>query len=154
MNLRMMKNLKQILAATATSLVIFISSCDKTEQYALTCRIDGQEWLSKGTVMAIVGANGLLINATSNTLFPIALSIKNYDSLGVYALDSLNNAFLYGSSLSSGYYAKFAKPGIVEVTEFNAADKKVKGTFSLTAYKTNGDSVMVTDGTFNIFYQN
>ncbi len=152
MNVRMLKNLKQILAAT--SLVAIVSSCDKNEQYALTCRIDGQEWLSKGTVMAIVGANGLLINATSNTLFPIALSIQHYDSLGIYPLDSLNNAFLYGSSLSSGYYAKFSKPGIVEVTEFNAGDKKVKGTFSLTAYKANGDSIKVTEGTFNIYYQN
>lgn len=150
----MIKNLKQILWVTVTLLVVITSGCNKSEQYALTCRIDGQEWLSKGSVMAIVGANGLLINATSNTLYPIALSIKHYDSLGVYALDSVNNAFLYGSSLSSGYYAKYSKPGIVEVTEFNANDKKVKGIFSLTAYKTNGDSVKVTDGTFNIFYQN
>jgi len=150
----MMKNLPQILLISVASITIILSSCDKTEQYALTCRIDGQEWLSKGTVMAIVGANGLLINATSNTLYPIALSIKNYNNPGVYALDSLNNAFLYGSSLSSGYYARFAKPGIVEVTEFNAADKKVKGKFSLTAYKMNGDSVVITEGTFNVYYQN
>ncbi|MCX7744222.1 MAG: DUF6252 family protein [Flavobacteriales bacterium] len=149
-----MKNLKLFSILGALSIIIFLNSCDKSEQYAVTCRIDGQEWLSKGTVLAIVGANGLLINATSNTLYPIAISIKNYDSLGVYALDSLNNAFLYGSSLSSGYYARLAKPGIIEVTEFSAADKRVKGTFSLTAFKTNGDSVVVTDGTFNVFYQN
>jgi hypothetical protein len=149
-----MMNLKHILIVSFLSFIVFLSSCDKTEQYAVTCRIDGQEWLSKGTVMAIVGANGLLINATSNTLYPIAISIQHYDSLGVYALDSLNNAFLYGSSLSSGYYARLAKPGIIEVTEFNAADKKVKGTFSLTAFKANGDSVVVTEGTFNVYYQN
>lgn len=149
-----MINLKHISKFFALSILFFLSSCDKAEQYAVTCRIDSQEWLSKGTVMAIVGANGLLINATSNTMYPIAISIKNYNSLGVYALDSLNNAFLYGSSLSSGYYARLAKPGIIEVTEFNAADKKVKGTFSLTAFKANGDSVVVTEGTFNVYYQN
>ncbi|MBE2247646.1 MAG: hypothetical protein IAE67_10345 [Candidatus Competibacteraceae bacterium] len=135
---------------------VLVWGCDKSEQYAVTARIDGVEWISKGAVPAILTANGLLINASNPTQSPIAISIDDlvYNVIGSHPIDSTNNAFLYGSSITTGYFAKPSNPGALNITEVDASEKRVKGTFELMTYSLAGDSVHVTDGTFNIVYQN
>ncbi|MCZ2444146.1 MAG: hypothetical protein LC101_10275 [Flavobacteriales bacterium] len=146
-----MKQVRAFLILGALSLL----ACNASDQYAVTARIDGMEWMSKGAVPAILTVNSLLINASNPTQTPIAISINSsmYNVIATHPLDSVQNAFLYGSSLSTGYYAKPSNPGQITILEVDANEKRVKGSFELMAYSASGDSVHVTDGTFNIVYQ-
>ena len=134
---------------------ILITSCEKNDNYAVSCKINGSDWISDGVTMAAIGTNGLLINATSNSKPTIALLIDKelYDSVGVYSLDSINNSFLYGNNFTDGFFVKTNKPGTIEVTSFDGSDKNITGKFNLTAFNNNGDSIVVTEGLFDLYFQ-
>ncbi len=146
--------MKKIILYTFIFSILFMS-CEKDDNYAVSCKINGNDWISDGVTMAAIGSNGLLINATSNSKPTIALLIDKelYDSVGVYSLDSTNNSFLYGNNFADGFFVKTNKPGVIEVTSFDGSDKKITGKFNLTAFNNNGDSIVVSEGLFDLYYQ-
>jgi hypothetical protein len=130
-----------------------ISGCSGEDQYAVSAKVGSVNWYSNSYAQAALGTSRLIINARSKDYPEIALSILNYDMPGTFPIDSSSNAFLYGNNLASGYYMRSSQPGTITITAFDAQARRIQGTFSGTAFSSAGDSVLVTDGKFDVNYQ-
>ena len=90
--------------------------------------------------------------STNQAQFVTAFEFDN-ETPGTYPIDHINNFFAYGDT-STGYYAQASNPATLTVTEFNTTDKKFVGTFNGMLYNYGKtDSVLITDGKFNLHYQ-
>lgn len=144
------------------SMLLFINlllqSCDNNSTYSVTANIDGLPWKSDGYVQANEADSFLIINAFSDDQTFIALEFKQYETPGTYSLDSSSNAFgfgtYFGSSSTLTHYTSANRPGIFTITSFSASDKKIKGNFELTAFTSTHDSIRVSDGSFDVNFQN
>jgi hypothetical protein len=137
-------------AGIALSIAAF-SSCDTDSQYSVTATIDGQSWQSTGGVNAFRGDTVILINAFSDTDPLVALEFSEFDTEGTFVLDSLHNAFGYGTG-PNAYYTSSSRPGTFTITAFDSGDKNLIGTFSVVAFRGPTDSIAVTDGKFDVHY--
>jgi len=135
-----------------------LQSCDKNSIYSVTATIDGLPWQSDGYVQANEADSFLIINAFSDDQTFIALEFNQYESSGSFSLDSSNNAFGYGTYFGSSstltHYTSALRPGSFTITSFSASDKKIKGNFELTAFTSTNDSIRVTNGNFDVNFQN
>lgn len=136
------------LAGALVVLTGLLSSCDPNSQYAVTAKVNGQTWQSTGGVSAIKGTYTLLINAYSDNQPAIILSFTDFETPGVYALDSTNNAASYGS-----YVVRPNRPGTFSITSYHASDKHIAGSFSFKGFSSPTDSMVVTDGAFDLHFQ-
>lgn len=136
------------LAATLT----FLTSCNDDDIYSVSLKVDGQSWVSNGYAAGVQTQSGVLINATNKTLPVFILHIGQFANPGVYAIDSVNNFMQFGES-SGAYKNRATRPGIVVVTEVEPSKKRIVGQFSGPLYNSNNDSIMITEGKFDINYQ-
>ncbi len=130
------------------------SSCDN-ESSAITAIVDGQLWESDSFTRALVANSGrLIINGESRTFRPMAFSLSNYNPAGDYALDSINNSFLFGADVATGFFVRSTRPGQLTISELsmpNAGSRgSMKATFSLTAFNLGGDSISVSEGNMDL----
>lgn len=148
-----MKNI--FLGALAFLSSTFFFSCDVTDNYALSAKVNNQQWLSEKGVAAVMGNQGIILNALNNSKPAIAMVIKDLTP-GDYPLDGVNNSFLYAfqGDQGGGYSAIPARPGRLLITKHDPTEKLITGTFEVVAYnELNGDSIRVTEGKFDVYYK-
>lgn len=147
-----MKNLKLFLTAAICFLLV---NCDPAEQYPVSFKYNGTSWYAVSSP-AIVTGGKLYINAnsTNQAQNPISMTLTQYTVLDTFDLDSATNAFLFGQSFATGYYAKSSNPAKIIIKEYNAGDKHVVADFYGWLFNFNHvDSVLITDGRFDLRYQ-
>lgn len=130
------------------------SSCDN-ESSAITAIVDGQLWESDSFTRALVANSGrLIINGESRTFRPMAFSLSDYNPAGEYAIDSLDNSFLFGEEVATGFYVRSSRPGQLTISELTMPDGGTRGsmkaTFSLTAFNLGGDSISISEGNMDL----
>lgn len=148
-----MKNI--FLGALAILSSALFSSCDVTDNYALTAKINNQQWLSEKGVAAVMGEHAIIINALNNSKPAIAMVIKDLTP-GEYPLDGVNNSFLYAfqGDQAGGYAATSSSPGKILIIKHDPTEKLITGTFEVVAHnELNGDSIRVTEGKFDVYYK-
>ena len=132
-----------------------LSSGCENESSAVTAIVDGQLWESDSFTRALVANSGrLIINAESRTFRPMAFSLSNYSPSGEYALDSVNNSFLFGEEVATGYFARSGHPGKLTISEVSLPQDgdrgNMKAAFSLTAFNLGGDSISISEGIMDL----
>lgn len=132
---------------------LLFTGCEES-QYAISAVIDGQLWESNQYASArITDDDVLVMNGFHRTYLPVSLAIRDYQYPGEYPLDSLNNAFLFGQNVNTGYFTRMSDPGLITITSFQPSGNKggsITGTFQVTLYNHDGNSLVVKDGKFDI----
>ena len=147
--------MKKLVSVISIAMVLMIAGCDPASQYPVSFKVNGATWYASSAPAAF-GGGKILINANSITQGqnPISFSISQYAIIDTFLLDSINNGFLYGATPSSGYYAKMQSPATIIIKEYNPTDKKIVADFYGWIYNmANTDSVLITDGKFDLHYQ-
>lgn len=147
--------MKKLIFTCLSVVVLALSSCDPADQYPISFKVNGSPWYANAAPTYLVSGK-ILINATSITQGqnPIAFSLTQYAMVDTFELDSANNAFLFGASLGSGYYAKAHHPATIIIKEFNPSDKHIVAEFYGHIFNSSSnDSVLITDGKFDLHYQ-
>jgi len=145
---------KSILFPIIFICMILITSCDPASQYPLSLKVNGNPWYGASSP-AFMDTAGIHVNAlsTNQSQFPIVFRWEQY-TVGTYQLDSVNNYMQYGAPSSGGYYATPGNPGTFVVSEYNAGDKHIVGTFNGMLYNlAKTDSILVSEGKFDLHYQ-
>lgn len=146
----MSKRLMLFIFATG---VLILTSCDPADQYSISYKINGNTWYASSAACYYSGGK-MNVNAisTNQSQFVTAFQFDN-ETPGTYPIDHITNFFSYGDT-ATGYYAQASNPATLTVTEFNTADKKFVGTFNGKLFNLGKtDSVLITDGKFNLNYQ-
>ena len=146
---------KSTLFLLATIILICSQGCDPASQYPISYKIDGTPWYAESAPCFLTGLNNISINATP-TVQNQQLSIFYFTqySVGTHQLDGANNFFQYGADTTTGYYAQASNPATLNITEFNTSTKKIVGTFFGVLYNQGKtDSIVITDGKFDLHYQ-
>lgn len=136
--------------------IFILSGCDPADQYPISYKINGTPWYASSAPAFMTVSNKISVNAISTvqnqkkTIF-----LFSQYNVGTYQLDHINNDFMYvDSDTSNGWYAQSNNPATLVITEYNASTKKVVGTFYGKLYNSaKTDSVLITDGKFNLNYQ-
>jgi hypothetical protein len=142
----------------AAVVLICSQGCDPSSQYPISYKIDGSPWYAESAPCLLTGLNNISINATP-TVQNQKLTIFYFTqySVGTHSIDNVNNFFTYdndGDTTNGGYWAKSHNPATVSISEFNTGTKKIVGTFSGKLYNIdNTDSILITDGRFDLHYQ-
>lgn len=147
--------MKKLIQVSLVIIMLIIVGCDPASQYPISFKVNGNTWYANAAPTYLVSGS-ILINATSITQGqnPIAFSLTQYAMVDTFDLDSTNNAFLYGASLGSGYYAKAHNPAKIIIKEFNPTDKHIVAEFYGHISNANySDSVLITDGRLDLHYQ-
>ncbi len=148
--------MKKSIFSILTLAVILLSGCDPADQYPISFKVNGSTTWYASSAPAILSSGKIYINANSITQGqnPVAFTLGQYAAVDTFDIDSANNAFLYGATLGSGYYAKSTNVAKMIVTEFNPADKHIVANFYGWLSNSNRtDSVLITDGKFDLHYQ-
>lgn len=129
-------------------------SCDDSFS-GITAIVDGQFWRSDAGAVAAVGADSALyITAQSRDFLPLSFRLSQFQSPDTFALDSVNNAFLLGIDLATGYRAIPGRPGRWIVSHYLAPTTSdqghITGEFQLRAFNTSGDSISISEGRFDL----
>lgn len=137
------------------ALILMIAGCDPADQYPISFKYGTNTWYAASAPTLLTGGK-IYINATSITQGqnPISFVLNQYAMVDTFDIDSINNAFLFGAATSTGYYAKANNPASLIIKEFNPGNQHIVAEFYgwlSTANRT--DSVLVTDGKFDLNYQ-
>lgn len=144
--------MKKLAASLIFSSLLFWG-CSEADLYSVTAKVNNQPWKSDGYTLAQLVQEGILINAQNSTLPTMSLIIGTYANIGTFSIDSTNNAVGYGN-MGSGYSSRPFRPGVLTITEFQPNRKHIKGTFNCVLFSSNNlDSIIITDGTFDVTYQ-
>lgn len=145
---------KSILILFASVILICSQGCDPSDQYPISYKIDGTPWYAESAPCFLTGSNNISINATSTVQNQkITVFYLTQYSVGTHQLDNVNNFFQYPDTVT-GFYAQASNPATIEITEFNTSSKKIVGTFFGVLYNQGkSDSIVITDGKFNLHYQ-
>lgn len=147
--------MKKLISAVIITSIFGLFSCDPASQYPISFKVNGTAWYASSAPTLLAGGK-IYINANSITQGqnPVAFSISDYAVVDTFDLDSATNAFLFGASLSSGYYAKAYNPAKIIIKQFDLADKHIVAEFYGRLYNANdNDSILITDGKFDLHYQ-
>ena len=171
-----MKNLKAVLLAL---LICSLSlACKKvsmppkptqTGANTMYAKVNEQLWEKKACLTCVGGGSGLSRNYEDNGDFyitgedpnmrtSIGLVIRNFKTIGVYDLSTINlnyAQFNKYSPKSQRFYTSNKSKGSVTITKLGLTNKIISGTFEFTAEDENNsaNTVKVTDGWFDITYQ-
>lgn len=133
----------------------FLAGCDPADQYPLSFKYNSTTWYA-GSAPTLLTGGKIYINATSITQGqnPIGMTLSQYAMVDTFDIDSLNNGFLFGASYGTGYSAKLNNPAKLIIKEFNPAEQHIVAEFYgwLSTYNRT-DSVLITDGKFDLTYQ-
>lgn len=132
---------------------VILTSCDPSEIYPVVCKLDNIPW-NAASAPAITGSYGLTFNAQNNDNSSImSATLLDYAVVGTHTIDTTDNVFALFDNGTS-YKVRQDRPGVLKITEYDSGSKKVKGEFSFTLFDLNSsDSIVVTDGKFNLKYQ-
>jgi hypothetical protein len=134
-------------------LMALFTACGESN-FAISAVMDGELWESNQYATGrITDDNIVLLNGFNRNFLPVSLAIRDYAFAGTFPLDSLNNSFLFGLNASNGYYSRESKPGLITIESFTPAGVRggtIVGQFSLTAFNSGGDSLVVRNGKFNV----
>jgi|GEM_PF-3894544 len=151
--------MKKIMFVAGTFLTaVSLLSCEKESPYAISATIDGLPWESNGGVNAYDFDSIFVINAyNSDDQTMITMQFEQFDTPGTYAIDSITSAFGYGTysgqNVNITHFTYADKPGTYTITTYDPGAQNLKGTFAITAFNNLNDSVVVTDGDFNLYFQ-
>lgn len=137
------------------TLILILAGCDPADQYPLSFKFNSTTWYAASAPTLLTGGK-IYINATSITQGqnPIGMTLSQYAMVDTFDIDSANNAFLFGASLGSGYYAKINNPATLIIKEFNPGNQHIVAEFYGWLSNANRtDSVLITDGKFDLTYQ-
>lgn len=107
---------------------------------------------SNTTINGVIDAQSLIIN--------IRIPQSQW-ALGTYELQDVNSVLIDGNNscvefydLGRGIKTELIEQGTITITEFDLANKRIRGTFSLTYYQLNNSNAVegpfeLTTGTFN-----
>ena len=148
--------MKKFISAIIAFSIFGLFGCDPASQYSISYKINGTTWYSASAPAFMTVSNKISINAISKvqnqnkTVF-----LFSQYNVGTYQLDHINNDFMYvDSDTSNGYYAQSNNPATLIISEYNSSTKKVAGTFYGRLYNAaKTDSVLITDGKFDLYYQ-
>jgi len=146
-----MKKLSLILLLIISTVTF---SCDPAEQYAVSFKINGTTAWYSGSAPCFYSSGKMYLNAISTNQSQYVLAwVFDTENSGTYPIDHIVNHMSYGDT-TTGYYAQSSNPATLEVTEFNPTTKKFVGTFYGKLYNYGKtDSILITDGRFNLVYQ-
>lgn len=131
--------------------LLSLSSCDSSELYPVVCKIDNVPW-SAASAPTFSGTFGLAFNATNNQNSSLlAATMPDFNIIGTHAIDS-PNVFSYTND-GVTYQTKTERPGILKIIDFDSANKRVRGEFSVMLFSSSDDSISLTEGKFNLKYQ-
>jgi hypothetical protein len=145
---------KKIALSIFAIVVLVLSGCDPSEQYPISFKINGTTNWYAASAPCFYSNGKINVNATSTnqSQFITAWQFDN-ETPGTYPIDHITNHFSYGDTVT-GYYAQSTNPATLTVTEFNTSNKKFVGTFSGKLFNSGKtDSILITDGKFDLFYQ-
>lgn len=143
-----MKKLTYLLLALPLLLLV---SCENNQSYSVTAKVNGQEWVSNGYAIAEQTSSGILVNANNDKLPTFVLLIADFANLGTYPIDSIN-LLQYGSGPSAFKY-RMNRPGTLTISSVEPNKRRIAGTFSGTLFNSSNDSVIVTEGKFDLNYE-
>lgn len=151
---------KSILFSLLFAALVLLGSegCNPADQYPISYKIDGTPWYSESAPCLLTGLGNISVNATS-TVQNQNLTIFYFTqySVGTHAIDNIDNFFTYdndGDTTNGGFWAQSHNPATLNITEFNTGTKKIVGTFSGVLYNAGAsDSIVITDGKFDLHYQ-
>jgi len=112
----------------------------------MSATIDNQSWKTTGNINSITNpANQQLLIAGSSGTSDVSLIHSGTFSEGTYNLSSA----IYTIPFSQNTY--LSSEGTITFTRWDPLNKIVAGTFNFKAFNSNGsgDSIVVTNGTFN-----
>ncbi len=146
--------MKKLIFPILLLITIAFSSCDPAEQYAISFKINGTTAWYSATAPCFYNSGKIYLNSTStNQSQYITAWVFEDETPGTYPIDHIDNHFSYGDTVT-GYYAQSSSPATLTVTEFNTTSKKFVGTFNGKLYNSGKtDSILITDGRFNLVYQ-
>lgn len=129
-------------------------SCDPAEQYAISFKINGTTPWYSSSAPCFYNSGKIYLNAVSTNPSQYILAwVFDTENPGTYPIDHVVNHLSYGDTIT-GYYAQSSNPASLTVTEFNTTNKKFVGTFYGKLYNAaKTDSILITDGRFNLVYQ-
>lgn len=154
-----MKLLKLLTLCVMTLTVFSCSDTAGDDGSTWECQLDGDQFKIEGfyayatifsidNTMAIYGSE----DVTKSSYTTIYITLPDEGKVGVYDLDAGNTAEAYGNIVNAAgdfYTTAFADgKGTLEITDLT--DSNVKGTFSFEAFNTDGESKMVSGGSFDV----
>jgi len=99
------------------------------------------------TGSASSGANYFQINGVNTSTYTVELFLYKVSSTGTYSLAANNGSDSYSAISSQSGQSWTSTSGTVTISTYDATNKLVSGTFSITA--TGSGSMSVTNGSFS-----
>ena len=163
-----MKKLITLIGLILATGVFVLSSCNKPDDNSgvpggydpiptpeLEAKVDGDKFIAIEEVAIIDQNNILFIGGLNSEDAAISIAISNFEGEKTYDFNITNqNGAGYISDTSNAFnsYTTFGENGSgnVIITDWDATDSIINGTFSFVAeHFINGEMVTVTDGVFN-----
>jgi hypothetical protein len=135
--------------------ILMVTACKKDSNLLpikMSATIDGQAWNSSIQVTAR-NNTGFVITGTqvSTSLVTSTLLIRiNGFTTGTYSVVAISNNCLatYTPNIDNATSSFFSATGTVNLTEVNASDKTISGTFEFNCFDSAPKLVTITKGSF------
>ncbi|WP_431216550.1 hypothetical protein ACQ86N_19290 [Puia sp. P3] len=146
------------LSVIAISTLFFASSCKKSNSNSnnLSATISGSGYsaaqVQAADVYGVIGVVGMSISGKDTTGFAVQFddTATVGKKLDINGLDMTEVSY---QSKTASYDSWFPSAhGTLTLSTYDKTGKRVAGTFSGTLYSSTGDSVVITNGSFNSSY--
>jgi hypothetical protein len=158
--------MKKLMFLLASGILVIASSCNKNNDNAnglLSMDVDGVKWEAKNKVGAFIlnSDNRITISGNDTDRKQVSIGLRNITGVGTYDMVAYNdNAWLFidenpSPNVTYSIWQPSVLPnkshGILTITNILSNENgftEVEGTFSGVAYRTDDDSVVITNGKF------